>query len=430
MEKVTMSIGEKSHLRNHNMRSAAKTRSMNICLISEECPPESGWGGIGTYVYNIALGLAELGHRVHVIARGWGDDAVYEAGGVRVYRLSIPEPSWRRGTYFVNSRFGETRQILFWNQRVNQMVRRISAAERLDVIESPEYHAQGLFTTLRQRHIPMVVKLHTPAYLLHRINGVTAGWSRWDTRVSEHLEYRLVRRAPLITSPSQKLAEDVAREWRLDRSAIRVIPNPIDEELFRCTDHVEPDGSTVLYVGRIERRKGVEALVDALPAILKAFPGTRARFVGRDHPSGPSGQLMSIHLRHRLRDAGTSEAVMQFTGSVERTALPKIYRDAAVCVIPSLYENFPSTCLEAMASGCAVVASAVGGIPEIITDQVNGLLVPPNRPEVLAEAVMRLLSDPPLRRRLGDEAATTIRNRFDRSVICEEIARTYRSAMV
>jgi len=80
-----------------------------------------------------------------------------------------------------------------------------------------------------------------------------------------------------------------------------------------------------------------------------------------------------------------------------------------------------------MACGCAVVASGVGGIPEIITDQVDGLLVPPNSPEALAAAVILLLSDPPLRRRLGDRAQATVRDRYSRAVICAETVRAYRS---
>src|SRR5207245_2588320 len=110
-------------------------------------------------------------------------------------------------------------------------------------------------------------------------------------------------------------------------------------------------------------------------------PQARVRFVGQDHPSGPGGASMSDHLRRRLRDAGVPDAAVEFRGAVARTALPAVYRSAAVCVVPSLYENFPYTCLEAMASGCAVVASAAGGIPEIVTHEVDGLLVPPDRPD-------------------------------------------------
>jgi glycosyltransferase involved in cell wall biosynthesis len=135
------------------------------------------------------------------------------------------------------------------------------------------------------------------------------------------------------------------------------------------------------------------------------------------------------HLRLCLANLGVPEAAVEFTGPVDRDRLPALYASAAVCLIPSLYENFPYTCLEAMACGCAVVASAVGGIPEIITDQVDGLLVPPACPEALAAAVSRLLSDPPLRRQLGAQARSNVCNRFSRRVICAETVRAYQSLL-
>jgi glycosyltransferase involved in cell wall biosynthesis len=97
--------------------------------------------------------------------------------------------------------------------------------------------------------------------------------------------------------------------------------------------------------------------------------------------------------------------------------------------VPSLYENFPYTCLEAMACGCAVIASAVGGIPEIITNEVDGVLVPPGSPEALAGAILRLLSDPMLRRRLGERARATISARFNREAICAQTVQAYRAVV-
>jgi glycosyltransferase involved in cell wall biosynthesis len=402
---------------------------MNICLISEEFPPETGWGGIGTYSYVLALGLTELGHRVHVISRSWGEDSCRDLGGVRLHRLSVPEPSWRRGTYTVNTYFYATREILYWNYRVSQLVRRIHADEKLDVVESPEFHAQGLWTTLGQRRVPVVVKLHTPAWLCRRLNGVSCGTSsRWDTLLSEHLEYRLARRARMVTSPSRRLADEVARKWRLDARAIRVVPNPVDVDLF-CPGEAPPGDRTILYVGRIERRKGVETLIRAMPEVCRSFPGAELRLVGADDPSGPGGSSMVDYLRQRLRELGVAEYAVRFVGRVERAALPDVYRSAAVCVIPSHFENFPYTCLEAMASGCAVVASGVGGIPEIITHEVDGLLVPPGSPEILAAAVNRLLGNPSLTDRLRRQAPATVRSRFSRAVVAEQTAGVYRTVL-
>jgi glycogen(starch) synthase len=406
-----------------------KIRPLNVCLISEEYPPASASGGIGTYAHNLAQGLAEMGHRVHVVARGWGEEGVQEIDGVRVHRVSVPEPSWRWGSHWFVRRFYETRQVVLWNLRAAQVIHRLATAEALDVMESPEYHAQGLFAALRQPGLPLVVKLHGPSYLARQVSGMTAGWTRQDTRASERLEYYTARCARLITSPSRKMAEEIADQWGLSRAAVRIIPNPIDDEFFRPDPATAPDDRTLLYVGRIQSLKGVDTLVEAFPAILRAYPETHLRLVGKDHPSGPGGTSMSDHLRGRLPALGIPGKAIEFTGPIERPHLPSFYRSAAVCVIPSLYENCPYTCLEAMACGCAVVASAVGGIPEIITDRIDGLLVAPKCPEALAAAVVRLLENPALRHELGNRARETVRQRYSCRTICAETALAYQSLL-
>lgn len=408
---------------------SAHAARLTVCLISEELPPDTGWGGIGTYTAILARGLADLGLRVHVVTRGWGGDSIQEDDGVRVCRLSVPEPSWRRGTRFFTARFGEARDILLWNLRVREAVTSLAHTERLDVIEAPEYHAQALLTSWSRPRVPIVVKLHSPAYLLHRINGVGAGWSRWDTALSERLERVLARRAALVTSPSRALAREVAAHWRLDATAIRVIANPIDEELFAPADAAGRDGATVLYAGRVEQRKGVQTLIDSIPAVLAAFPRLRVQMVGQDHPSGPGGASMHDHLQRRLAAARVPDGVVEFTGGVDRRALPALYARAGVCVVPSLYENFPYACLEAMAAGCAVVASGVGGIREIITDGADGILVPPARSDALAAGLTAVLESPSLARRLGLQARETVRARFGRAAVAAETARAYESVV-
>jgi len=193
----------------------------------------------------------------------------------------------------------------------------------------------------------------------------------------------------------------------------------------------------VLFVGRLERRKGVQTLVDAWPAIHAAVPDARAMLVGADHLSGPNGGSMKAHLQQSLKMASrnraspvpdASDSVM-FTPQVDRQTLPKVYATAQVCVVPSLFENFPYTCLEAMACGCAVVASRVGGIPEIIEDQVDGLLVEPNDPAALVDAVLRLLRSPSLRQELGTAARRSVERRFSRRVVCAQTAEVYREAL-
>lgn len=134
---------------------------------------------------------------------------------------------------------------------------------------------------------------------------------------------------------------------------------------------------------------------------------------------------MKAHLKARLAAMGVPDEVVEFSGPKDRAELPAIYRWAGVCVVPSLYENFPYTCLEAMACGAAVVATRVGGIPEIVTDQADGVLVRPNDPEALAGAVVRILRDTNTRERLRHEARQTVLRRFSCRAVCGQMAVLY-----
>jgi glycosyltransferase involved in cell wall biosynthesis len=403
---------------------------LRICLISEELPPETGWGGIGSYSWHIARGLAEAGHRVHVVARCWEGRRLEQIDGVEVHRLPIPEPSWRRGTWWINGRFPESRQVFLWSAAVRRAVADIRAREGLDLIESPEFHAQGLLSSLGTDGPPMVVRLHTPAFMCRQLNGAGPGGSQCDTWLSEAAERWTARRAALITSPSRALAEDVARRWRIGPDTVRVVPNPIDEREFVPRSWSSSAEPLVLYVGRLERRKGVETLIAAWPQVHAALPHARASFVGADHPSGPGGESMRAHLMQRLDSFAVPGHSVSFTGAVDRSALPAIYAAARVCVVPSLYENLPYTCLEAMACGRAVVASRVGGIPEIVTHGVDGLLVEAGSASALAGAIISLLQDEPLRRRLGARARQTVCERFSRRATLDQTVAAYRATLV
>ena len=153
------------------------------------------------------------------------------------------------------------------------------------------------------------------------------------------------------------------------------------------------------------------------------------RFVGKDHPAGPGGTSMQAHLLKKLAAAGIEPSRVVFTGAVPHSELPQIYGESSICLVPSLYENFPYTCLEAMASGCAVIASRTGGIPEIIQDGVDGLLVPPGDVEALANAIIRLMSHPQEVESIAARARASVQSRFGKAAISQRTAKLYRAVM-
>lgn len=383
---------------------------MRIALIADEDP---GWGGIGTYTGILGRALRDSGHDVHLVLRGWEEDGEEELDGLTVHRVTVAEPSWRRGTVALVSHLHVARESLLFSARAARALARIAP----DVVEAPEFHATGLTSALRarlDRRAPaVVVRLHTPAYLAARLAGEPANL---DGRSGELLEAASVRAADRITSPSAALAHEVTRRWRLAPDRVEVVPNPVDSDLFVPGERA-PDPACILVAGRVERMKGQDVLIEALPAIRRAVPSAHVRLVGADGGA-------SAAVAQRSRELGVESAV-SFEGAVAREELPAVYASAAVCVVPSRFEAFGYTCVEAMACGRPVVASRVGGLAEIVEHEREGLLVAPEDPAALAAAVIRLLGDPALGRRLGAAARSGVLERFGAPAVAVRSAAAY-----
>jgi glycosyltransferase involved in cell wall biosynthesis len=208
-----------------------------------------------------------------------------------------------------------------------------------------------------------------------------------------------------------------------------LVPPGVDCELFAPAAGGAPRDTRVLYVGRVERTsrwKGLHVLVDALPRLREQVPGVRLEVVGDGDDVRP--------LQDRAERLGVCGDI-DWAGRVAHHELPGRYQRAGVTVLPSLTEaeSFGMTLTEAMASGCPVVASDVGGIPWVVRDGVEGLLVPPGDATALADALAAVLTDPVRAAALGHAGREAALSRWDwthqrhRTIrVIEEAARTSR----
>jgi len=178
----------------------------------------------------------------------------------------------------------------------------------------------------------------------------------------------------------------------------------VDLAAFRPRTTAGERGAEILCVAAMSRRKGHVVLLDALPSVLEEVPAARLTLVG-DGPERP-------FLERRAADLGIGDAV-RFMGALPHDRTRALYAETDVFCLPSFAEGVPVVLMEAMAMEIPVVATSIMGVPELVDDGVSGLLVPPARPDALANALVQLLRDPALRDRMGQEGRRRVASDYE-----------------
>ena len=384
---------------------------MHICFVSQEYPPETGWGGIGAYTYEMARGLAGAGHSVTVISLAVTEETIQTVGGVVVHRI-LPQPDissmrliWRLNRYWPGFAWAAL-----------QRVRQVHAKQKIDLIEAAENRADGFFISFAANIPPVMVRLHTAWIFVDQGDGLPANLRQ---RFLYWLEKRVILRANAVSSPSEAMAVRTRAWVHRPGAGVSIVPNPIDTRAY--TPGTEARGRDVVFIGRLQRRK-LAPLEQALPALLARCPETLFRFFG-DDTRDEHGESYKARL---MRAAGLQQHRLVFA-LLPREDVKTWYQSAALCLMPSLWENFPYTTLEAMACGAAVIASRCGGIPEMVEDGVSGILFDPGHPEQLVDAVVALLGDPARCAELGRAARQRVEDLYAVDRVVQQMLPVYQA---
>ena len=397
---------------------------MNVLFLSKEYPPETGWGGIGTYVYNIAHALSERGHTIHIVSLAYNSYPTHKEqrvgkGSIHIHRIR----PIRFPTPILNHFFFRSLEIIKFNISIILKIKKLLKSGNLDIIEAPEWRSEAfLLSFIKPKGVPLVIKCHSPSVLL---NEVYKNAPTLDSRFVDWIERTTIRNANLVISPSKNLADIVSEKMGIKINDIDIIPNPLDTEFFSPIpiSYKEKNELKVLFVGRLDRLKGAHIFVEAIPIISKEMPDTSFILIGRDTNTGPNNSSMRTYLENLIPN-NIKERV-SFFGNVERDILIDYYRGSDVCVVPSFYENFPNTVMEAMSCGKAVVASNTGGIPEVIEDAISGLLVKTGDAKDLAEKVIMLLKKRDMRENIGINARKRIESLYSKAVVAKYVEEVY-----
>lgn len=399
---------------------------MQILYISSEYPPETGFGGIGTYTKHVAEGMALRGNTVHVLSRSLNEvNSVALVNGVTVHRISSGNYNLPKGKIFFPFRqfcyrmLPHTLVRLCWARAVAKVVKELqNEGNSFDIIEYPECGGEGYY--LKRSPGVRIAKLHTPWYMISEINRIRE--APGDRILLTYIEKRSVGSAHLVTSPSQALADIIRKRWKLPR--IEVIHNPLPSGEYHQTS-----GGGWIYTGRVEMRKGVHILLEAYSEICRTHPAPPPlKIIGRAYGVMSDGTDYGEHIRAKIREAPLKGNVEWIEG-LPLEDVKKNLLSSSVAIFPSIWENFPYAALEAMACGLAVVASDCGGYPEMLQHGKSGLLVTPESPMELKAALEKLLENPEMICELGKAARVRVSTHFDTRLICEEVHNIYEKAV-
>jgi len=395
---------------------------MNICLVSQEYPPETAWGGIGSQTRNKALALVRLGHTVHVLSRAADADGpemrTESADGVIVHRMQPPGhafPIYGRSTY-----------LLGYSWFVLGHLQRLAQTTAFDVVDFPEFGGEGFAYQLDRtvwNWLPVVVNIHGPLAMFVDYFDWPERGSRFH-RYGTFVEGFCIHQADAVIAVSATIADLASRTYGYPREKIDIVHNSVDTELFRPAAVGPRRGHrpTVLFVGNIIENKGVDTVFDTVLQLRAKYPDILLQIIGKEDLN------LMPRFRERLEGDGAEDHV-EFLGVVDNSELPPFYQAADVFCAPADFDALSTVYLEAMACGCPVVASTAGGSREAVIDGETGLLVPPRNVAATAAALDRILADRDLRGSMSQAARKHMQENFTVERYGRRIVAAYEKAI-
>jgi D-inositol-3-phosphate glycosyltransferase len=410
------------------------TLAVNIAMLSyHTCPLATlggkDTGGMNVYVRDLTVELGRVGIHVDVFTRSQDEHVphiLHDLGfGNRVVHVpagpEVPVPKRELTKYIPNFVEG---------------IRKFTIEKGLkyELIHS-HYWMSGLAAEELSdswNKIPILQMYHTLGELKNRVarsEGEREGAYRLDG------ERQVFARADRIIAATPAERTQLEEFYKVDTKKVTVIPPGVDTSHFypipsdeaRQFIGLTPNARMILFVGRIERLKGVGTLIEAIACLrLKNLQEpVHLAIIGGEPDATPKKISDEMARLQKLCDDLTVGKMVVFLGKRGQDTLPYYYSAAEVVVMPSHYESFGMVALEAMACGTPVIASQVGGLAYLVQDGITGYTVPAEDHEALCERLTKLLGDESLRKRMGKNAAQYSRN-YDWEIIAKKIMGVYK----
>jgi glycosyltransferase involved in cell wall biosynthesis len=363
------------------------SRKLRIAFATPEFVTENHFdGGLANYINRVSKKLAELGHDIHVVTLSSENEDEFDHDGVMVHRVML-KPAWHTFNRLTRYSLTTTLHWLNLSAQIYRKLKQLHRREPFDLIQYPNYSSCGLFSIrlLRTAHV-----VRASSYQSHW-NALTGNKRNLDSALTERLEalqYKLTRN---IHAPSRKvqnllITKTSARDARLIRTPFYVETNDWDTTVY---DQFFKDKKYVLYFGRFQLHKGFHTLAQALPRFLHQYPNAHVALVGRDMETSLASSMAAF----ARAQCNSSAARLVIVENLPHAQLYPVIAGAHLVVLPSLLDNLPNACLEAMGLGKVVIGTTGTSLDELISDGANGFLVPPDNPQALADKMIAAWTD-------------------------------------
>ena len=375
---------------------------MRVCFVSRRYFPAIS--GMSIYAENLLRELVAAGHDVTMVSQYYGGDhaTVYGGGppppvpGVKVIGLEA---------------LGEEDGGDF-ERDVETLASTIAAehaAKPFDILHAQYAYPTGWATLLASER--------TGAPNLVSNQGGDGHWVGSCCETHRQAMVRTLDHAGALLIGGRSFVEEVHERLGTPRERFTVVPGAVDTARFHPAARAPGGPVAILYHGRVDRRKGVLDLIEALHRLDRPDLAWRATISG----IGPDSEAA----RALAAERGLGEARLRFLGYVEYRDAPAVYRDHHLFASPTYSEGFSNTILEAMASGLAIASCRAVGVTDCLRDGENGLLVEPGDVPAQAEALERLITDAALRNRLARDALEECRATYSWTAVGREIMAVY-----
>lgn len=404
---------------------------IKICIVTPHYATQNLVNsGIANHFYELAQGLSQLGHQVHVLfvtdRELTEEDILAEVsdnqkGKIYLHPISIELPNWVERLFQ-----GKWAQKLLLKKiwtvlQTKKILSKLVEKHEIDVIETTSYDFLCLAYLFKRKRPPIVTRVSTT---LKQINRDHYEFVSKAIKIASFLEGLMIRFSDRLTTHTLAHRDEICNDFKINPDRFKIIPHGIQlpENITVEKSYQWLEKINVLYVGRFEYRKGIDVLLEAIPLVLDKINNIYFTLVG---------QVSENIYQHKFQAMWGKKFYdcVIFAGKVDSEKLNQMYRECDLFVAPSRYESFGLIYVEAMSYGKPVIGCKTGGIPEVIDEEVTGLLAQSGDPKDLAEKILKLAGDADLRHQMGQQGRLRVERLFSREQMAKQTIENYEAIL-